>query len=233
MNINKNYREINNTINSYFNNINHTVEKLKIYLEDIANNNPYSDASKICMDIHSYCRIFQSQLDNAKKPFDKYINELMDENRPSVLYPYEKQAIWEYLVKLDTEHNCFKKFGCIYAEKISINGKEVVTIGFSICNNKDEFTKAIALALAKKRAREYPTRYDIRVTPKPKTFSSNTIRIPYQWMYENEIAKFIKRCTRWFKNETIIYPNNIDFTEFPKKTKKKHEPTGEKKEMPF
>ena len=34
-------------------------------------------------------------------------------------------------------------------------------------------------------------------------------------MYERELAKFVKRCTKWFKNETIIYPNNIDFVEFP------------------
>ena len=55
-------------------------------------------------------------------------------------------------------------------------------------------------------------------------------------MYENKIASFIKRCTRWFQNETIIYPNNIDFVAFPKKESKKknkHEPTGDKKEMPF
>ena len=154
-----------------------------------------------------------------------------DKERASVLYPYENQAIYQYLSKFDSRKNCLKKCGCIYAEKILKDDKEIVTIGLSICNDKDVFSKNIALNLAKKRAREYPTRYDIRVTPKPNRFSAETIHIPYQWMYENEISKFVKRCTRWFKNETIIYPNNIDFTEFPKK-KKKHKPTGEKK-MPF
>lgn len=233
MNINKNYREINNTINSYFNHINYTIEKLKINLEDIANSNPYSDINNICMNIHSDCQIFQNQLNNTKRPFDKYINELIDKNRPSVLFPYENEAIWKYLKKFDIKHNSYKNFGCIYAEKIKLDGKEVVTIGLSICNNKDKFTKSIALALAKKRAREYPIKYDIRVTPKPEKFSKNDIlHIPYKWMYENTIVEFVKRCTRWFKNETIIYPNNIDFVEFPKKTKKKNEST-DKKEMPF
>lgn len=154
-----------------------------------------------------------------------------DKERASVLFPYEKQAIYQYLNKFDFKKNCHKKCGCMYAEKILKDGKEIVTIGFSICNDKDEFSKNIALNLAKKRAREYPTRYDIRVAPRPEKYPTNdTLRIPYKWMYEGEIAKFVKRCTRWFKNETIIYPNNIDFVEFPKKKKKdKHELTGEKK----
>ena len=156
-----------------------------------------------------------------------------DKERASVLFPYEKQAIYQYLIKFDSKKHCPKKFGCIYAEKILKDGKEVVTIGLSVCNDKDEFSKNVALSLAKKRAREYPTRYDIRVTPKPEKFTINDVlHIPYKWMYETETAKFVKRCTRWFKNETIIYPNNIDFVEFPKKKKDKHEPTGEKK-MPF
>lgn len=222
MNINKNYREINNTINSYFNNINHTVEKLKIYLEDIANNNPYSDVNKICMDIHSYCRIFQSQLDNTKKPFDKYINELIDEDRPSVLYPYEKQAIYEYFKKPDLERKCYKKFGCIYAEKLKVNNKEIVSIGLSVCNDKDEFSKNVALNLAKKRAREYFNKYDIRVTPETKGIPfTRIVHVPTKNMYEDTINKFIKRCKRWFKDETILYPTNIIFTEFPDKKKKK------------
>lgn len=157
-----------------------------------------------------------------------------DKERASVLFPYEKQAIYQYLNKFDLKKNCHKKFGCLYAEKILKDGKEVVTIGLSICNDKDVFSKNVALSLAKKRAREYPTRYDIRVTPRPEKFPTNdTLHIPYKWMYKGEIAKFVNRCTRWFKNETIIYPNNIDFVEFPKKKKKdKHEPIGEKK-MPF
>ena len=146
----------------------------------------------------------------------------MDKERASVLFPYEKQAIYQYLSKFDFKKHCRKKCGCIYAEKILKDGKEVVIIGLSICNDKDEFSKNIALNLAKKRAREYPARYDIRVTPKPDKFPMNNIlHIPYKWMYEGEIAKFVKRCTRWFQNETIIYPNNIDFVEFSKKKKKK------------
>ena len=158
-----------------------------------------------------------------------------DKERASVMYPYEKQAIYQYINKFDFKKNCHKKCGCMYAEKILKDGKEVVTIGLSVCNDKDIFSKNIALNLAKKRAREYPTKYDIRVTPRPEKFPTNDIlRIPYKWMYEGELAKFVKRCTRWFKNETIIYPNNIDFIEFSKKKKKdKHEPIGETKEMPF
>jgi len=121
----------------------------------------------------------------------------------------------------------------MYAEKIIKDGKEIVTIGLSVCNDKDEFSKNIALNLAKKRAREYPTRYDIRVTPRPDKFPvSDTFHIPYKWMYEGELAKFVKRCTKWFKNETIIYPNNIDFVEFPKKKKNKSNKITDKK-MPF
>ena len=163
----------------------------------------------------------------------KFQQKYNDMNRPNVLFPYEKQAIYQYLNKFDFKKHCHKKCGCMYAEKILKDGKEIVTIGLSVCNDKDEFSKNIALNLAKKRAREYPTRYDIRVTPRPEKFPNNdNLRIPYKWMYEGELAKFIKRCTKWFKNETIIYPNNIDFVEFPKKKKDKSNKITDKK-MPF
>ena len=163
----------------------------------------------------------------------KFQQKYDDKERANVLFPYEKQAIYQYLNKFDFKKHSPKKCGCMYAEKIIKDGKEIVTIGLSICNDKDEFSKNIALNLAKKRAREYPTRYNIRVTPRPDKFPvSDTFHIPYKWMYEGELAKFVKRCTKWFKNETIIYPNNIDYVEFPKKKKNKSNKITDKK-MPF
>lgn len=221
-----------NYTKSYINDIYRTTEKFKIFCEDIIKANSCTIAEQGYKNIHSYLNDTVNILAKIK---DKYFNIKQvydDKNRPSVLFPYENQAIYQYLNKPDPNSKYLKKFGCIYAEKILVDNKEVVTIGLSICNDKDEFSKKIALNLAKKRAREYPIKYDIRVTPRPETFPVNMIRIPYKWMYENEIAKFIKRCNRWFKEETIIYPNNIDFVEFPKKKKKKSNKITDKP-MPF
>ena len=183
----------------------------------------YRDADTLISIIHN------SMHDILFKLQQKY----NDKERANVLFPYENQAIYQYISKFDFKKNCPKKCGCMYAEKILKDGKEIVTIGLSVCNDKDEFSKNVALNLAKKRAREYPTRYDIRVTPRPEKFPTNDIlRIPYKWMYEGEIAKFVKRCTKWFKDETIIYPNNIDFVEFPKKKKNKSDKITNK-EMSF
>ena len=211
-----------NETKTYTNEIYKYVERFKVFCEDIANNNIYTEEGQAYNYIYSYLSDIVNALGKIK---DKYLYMKQcydDKTMPSVLYPYEHQAIYQYFTKFDFKKHCPKKCGCIYAEKILKDGKEVVTIGLSICNDKDVFSKNIALNLAKKRAREYPPRYDIRVTPRPEKFPANdTLHIPYNWMYEAEIAKFVKRCTRWFKNETIIYPNNIDFVEFPKKKKKK------------
>ena len=228
------YKNIFKITNEYVTDIHNSLNNFKTFCEDITNDNSYTN------EWHHYTNIHKTLIglmtyfkDNIQDNVFAFQQMYSDVHRPSVLFPYENQAIWEYLTKPDMKHHCYKKFGCMYAEKIIMNGEEAVTIGISICNDKDEFSKNIALSLAKKRAREYPTRYDIRVTPRFETFPfSRMVRIPLKTMYENEIAKFVKRCTRWFKNETIIYPNNIDFVEFPKKIKKKNEPTGEKK-MPF
>ena len=207
---------------------------IKNFCEDISNNNLYTSIDLKFRRIYERLKAIDNNCNIIKDIIFELEQNLADKERASVLFPYEKQAIYQYLNKFDFKKNCRKKCGCMYAEKILKDGKEVVTIGLSICNDKDVFSKNVALNLAKKRAREYPTRYDIRVTPRPDKFPMNgTFNIPYKWMYEGEIIKFIKRCARWFKNETIIYPNNIDFVEFPKKKKKdKHEPTGELK-MPF
>ena len=222
-----------NETKTYTNEIYKYVERFKVFCEDIANDNAYTTEEKDYKHIHTYLNDIVNILAKIK---DKYFNLKQcydDKRRPSVLYPYEKQVIYQYINKFDFKKNCHKKCGCMYAEKIIKDGKEIVTIGLSICNDKDEFSKNIALNLAKKRAREYPTRYDIRVTPRSEKYPRNyTLRIPFKWMYEGELAKFVKRCTKWFKNETIIYPNNIDFVEFPKKRKNKSNKITDKK-MPF
>ena len=222
-----------NETKTYTNEIYKYVERFKVFCEDIANNNAYTTEEKDYKHIYTYLNDIVNILAKIK---DKYFNLKQcydDKRRPSVLYPYEKQAIYQYINKFDFKKHSPKKCGCMYAEKIIKDGKEIVTIGLSICNDKDEFSKNIALNLAKKRAREYPTRYNIRVTPRPDKFPvSDTFHIPYKWMYEGELAKFVKRCTKWFKNETIIYPNNIDFVEFPKKKKNKSNKITDKK-MPF
>lgn len=233
MKFDKEGKKIINQAKVFLDYLNSTTNSFKRFCEDTNNDNPYTNEGYVFRKINSMLddiKVFSNNISDNILIMERNI---MDKERASVFFPYEKQAIYQYLSKFDFKKHCRKKCGCIYAEKILKDGKEVVTIGLSICNDKDEFSKNIALNLAKKRAREYPTRYDIRVTPRPDKFPMNNIlHIPYKWMYEGEIAKFIKRCTRWFQNETIIYPNNIDFVEFSKKKKKdKHEPTGDK--MPF
>ena len=218
----------------YINDIEKEIINFKEFCNSIASENSpsveahsYYDFTKKCDDMYN------TLIKSIQEPMFKLQQKYDDMHRPSVLYPYEKQAIYQYLNKYDFKKHSPKKCGCMYAEKIIKDGKEIVTIGLSICNDKDEFSKNIALNLAKKRAREYPTRYNIRVTPRPDKFLVNdTLHIPYKWMYEGELAKFVKRCTKWFKNETIIYPNNIDFVEFPKKKKSKSDKITDKK-MPF
>ena len=218
---------------AYINNLQHNIKQFKIFCEDIANANPYSIISSSYMNIHKNIITMQCQLNEIKDKFFSFKQNCDNKIRPDVLYPYEKQAIYQYLNKFDFKKNCYKKYGCMYAEKILKDGKEIITIGLSVCNDKDEFSRNIALNLAKKRAREYPARYYIRVTPRPEKFSTdNALRIPYKWVYEEELVKFVKRCIKWFKKETIIYPNNIDFVEFPKKKKGKSNKITNKK-IPF
>lgn len=234
MKFSNNAKEIINISKVNINSLLKRIGTFKYFCEDICNANAYTNEDLMYRRIHEKLNSMNLSCETIKDIIRDIEEHVNDKERASVMYPYEKQAIYQYLSKFDFEKHCPKKCGCIYAEKILKDGKEVITIGLSVCNDKDIFSKNIALNLAKKRAREYPIRYDIRVTPRPEKFPANdTLHIPYKWMYESEIAKFVKRCTRWFKNETIIYPNNIDFVEFPKKCKKKHEPTGEQKKMPF
>ena len=235
MKFDKEGKKIINQAKVFLDYLNSTTKSFRHFCEDIVKDNQFTNEGYVFKKIDNKLNTIKAFNDEISDNILIMERNIIDKERASVLFPYEKQAIYQYLSKFDFKKHCRKKCGCIYAEKILKDDKEIVTIGFSICNDKDEFSKNIALNLAKKRAREYPTRYDIRVTPRPDKFPMNsTFSIPYKWMYEGEIVKFVKRCTRWFKNETIIYPNNIDFVEFPKKKKKdKHEPTGEKKEMPF
>lgn len=218
----------------YINNIEKEIINFKKFCNNVADETSPSTEAYLYYDFMKKCDdMYYTLAKNIKEPLFKLQQKYNDKHRPNVLFPYEKQAIYQYLNKFDFKKHCHKKCGCMYAEKILKDGKEIVTIGFSVCNDKDEFSKNIALNLAKKRAREYPTRYDIRVTPRPEKFPNNdNLRIPYKWMYEGELAKFVKRCTKWFKSETIIYPNNIDFVEFPKKKKNKSNKITNK-EMPF
>ena len=227
------YNKIFKYTKNYVNDIYHTVEKFKIFCEDIANDNAYTAEEKDYKNIHTYLNDIVNILTKIK---DKYLNLKQcydDIARPSVLYPHEKQAIWQYMKKPNMQASCSRPFGCLYAEKILIDNKPKVVIGMSVCNDNDTFYKNIALNLARTRAREYPKTYDIRVNS-PSSLFQKLVRVPSKNMYESEIAKFIKRCARWFEAEEIIYPNNIIFTEFSsKKNKKKKSDKITDKLMPF
>lgn len=226
-------RKILNYTNEYINNISVETNNFMNYCKSIYNDNISIKEGTIFLEcyehLHSVKEIFRAINDKVFKIAQK----VSDNERPNVLYPYEKQAIYEYFKKPDLEHKCYKKFGCIYAEKLKVNNKEIVSIGISVCNDKDEFSKNVALNLARKRAREYFNKYDIRVTPETKGIPfTRIVHVPTKNMYEDKINMFIKRCKRWFKDETILYPTNIIFTEFPDKKKKKSDKITDKP-MPF
>jgi len=222
-----------NETKTYTNEICKYVEQFKVFCEDIIKANSCTIAEQGYKNIHDY---LNDTINILAKIKDKYFNIKQvydDKNRPNVLYPYEKQAIYEYFKKPDLGHKCYKKFGCIYAEKLKVNNKEIISIGISVCNDKDEFSKNVALSLARKRAREYFNKYDIRVTPETKGIPfTRIVHVPTKSMYEDKINMFIKRCKKWFKDETILYPTNIIFTEFPDKKKKKSDKITDEP-MPF
>lgn len=222
-----------NETKTYTNEIYKWIEKFKIFCEDIANTNAYTTEEKEYKGIYNHLNDIITILSKIKSKYFHLKETFDDKNRPSVLYPYEKQAIWQYMKKPNMQASCSKPFGCIYAEKIRVDNKLKVVIGMSVCNDNDTFYKNIALNLARTRAREYPKTYDIRVSPSASPFQ-RLVHIPSKNMYESEISKFMKRCAKWFEAEEIIYPNNIIFSEFPtKKNKKKESDKITDKPMPF
>ena len=233
------YKMIFKNTKAYINNLEKEIINFKEFCISIANENNPSPESNCYYNFTKSCdNMYNTLISYIQEPLFKLQQKYDDMHRPSVLYPYEKQAIYEYLTKPDIKHKCMKKFGCIYAEKIKIDDKEVVTIGISVCNDIDSplFSKNIAVNLAKKRAREYPKQYNIRVSPiiDDKHFFTKMLRIPTKIMYRNEINKFMTRCSKWFKGENILYPTNINFEEFlAKENKKKKSDKITNKEMPF
>lgn len=223
----KKVKKIINQAKVFLNYLNSTTKSFRHFCEDISNDNPYTNEDYVFRKIDNLLNAIKSFNDEISDNILIMERNIMDKERASVLFPYEKQAIWEYLRKWNDKHNVLKMFGCIYAEKVLINNKPYITIGISVCNDQDVFSKNIAVALAKKRAREYPNKYSIRINSE-----SKDDRIPSKLFYEYAISRFMTRCNRWFKDESILYPSNVNFVIFPDKKKKdKHEPTDDK--MPF